>query len=75
MGQEDEQGGKWPYSGATGAVKAMNSIHVPKEVDEIHVDASHNIVTTPAFMCETKWHLIVDGIAKMVNKIVELSKK
>ena len=32
MGQESEDGGRWPFAGATGAVKAMGSIHVPKEV-------------------------------------------
>ena len=32
MGQESEDGGRWPFAGATGAVKAMGSVHVPKEV-------------------------------------------
>lgn len=33
MGQESEDGGRWPFAGACGAVSAMGSQHVPKNVD------------------------------------------
>ena len=33
MGQEAEDGGRWPFAGACGAVGAMGSNHVPKNVD------------------------------------------
>lgn len=38
MGQESEDGGRWPFAGATGAVKAMGSVHVPKEVSVSFLD-------------------------------------
>jgi len=75
MGQESEDGGKWPFAGACGAVGAMGSKHVPKNVDEIYVDESNKIVTTPAFMCNTEVHEIHDGVAKMVEGVLNLVAK
>ena len=37
---------------------------------EIHVDKKNRVVTTPAFMCETKVHEIHDGIGKMVTAVM-----
>ena len=37
------------------------------------MDKENNIVTTPAFMCETKVHEIDDGIGKMIEAVMELS--
>eukprot|EP00794_Sanderia_malayensis_P005746 gene5746-6449_t len=73
MGQETDSEGLWPYAGATGAVGAMGSVHVPKH--EIHIDEKNKIVTTPAFMCETKLHEIHDGVAKMVEAVVDLTER
>ncbi|XP_065071994.1 ES1 protein homolog, mitochondrial-like [Rhopilema esculentum] len=75
MGQESEDGGRWPFAGACGAVKAMGSTHVPKNVDEIHIDQANKVVTTPAFMCDTKFHEIHDGVAKMVKGVLGLVEK
>jgi len=33
MGQDDEQGGKFPYAGATGGAVAMGAKHFNKNVD------------------------------------------
>ena len=41
--------------------------------NEIHVDAQNKVVTTPAFMCETKVHEIHDGIGKMIEKIMKMT--
>ena len=41
---------------------------------EIHVDTKNKVVTTPAFMCETKVHEIHDGIGKMVQAVLSLVK-
>lgn len=75
MGQEAEDGGRWPFSGACGAIGAMGSNHVPKNVDEIHIDKANKIVTTPAFMCNTGVHEIHDGVAKMVQGVLDLVAK
>ena len=40
--------------------------------NEIHVDEGNKVVTTPAFMCETKVHEIHDGIGKMIEAIVKM---
>lgn len=42
---------------------------------ESHVDQKNKVVTTPAFMCETKLHLIFDGIGAMVRDVLKLTGK
>lgn len=32
VGQEQEEGGKWPYAGTAGAIKELGATHVPKNV-------------------------------------------
>jgi len=74
MGGEAEEGGKWPYAGATGAAKALGAVHVPKDgADAAHVDAKNKVVTAPAYMCETAVHEIFDGIGKMVGEVLKLA--
>uniref|UniRef100_S4R7Q7 Glutamine amidotransferase class 1 domain containing 3 n=1 Tax=Petromyzon marinus TaxID=7757 RepID=S4R7Q7_PETMA len=80
VGQESDQGGKWPHHAAAGAVKAMGAKHVEKNVTtchphECHVDTKNKVVTTPAFMCETDYHHIFDGIGAMVLAVLNLAKK
>ena len=50
-------------------MKVIFSLNFSKE---IHVDQQNKVVTTPAFMCETKVHEIHDGIGKMVEAIVKM---
>ena len=40
---------------------------------EIHVDEKNKVVTTPAFMCETKVHEVYDGIGKMIQAVLKLA--
>merc|ERR1712226_38927 len=72
VGMDTEQDGRFPYAGVAGAVSALGAKHENKEVSEIHVDEVNKIVTTPAFMCETKLHEIHDGIGEMVKKVLSL---
>ncbi|ESO95105.1 hypothetical protein LOTGIDRAFT_160866 [Lottia gigantea] len=74
VGSDKEEGGKWPHAGTAGAIESMGSKHIKKSVTECHVDDKNKIVTTPAFMCETKLHEIFDGIGVMVNKVLSLTK-
>ncbi|TRY97238.1 hypothetical protein DNTS_013724 [Danionella cerebrum] len=69
VGHEEEEGGKWPYAGTTQAITALGAKHTA------HVDPKNKVVTTPAFMCDTKLHLIFDGIGAMVNDVLKLSGK
>ncbi|XP_039599962.1 glutamine amidotransferase-like class 1 domain-containing protein 3A, mitochondrial [Polypterus senegalus] len=75
IGHEDEEGGKWPYSGTAQAIKSLGAKHCVKEVHEAHVDKKNKIVTSPAFMCETKLHHIFDGIGAMVQNVLKLTEK
>lgn len=72
VGQDKDDGGRWPYAGTADAVQQMGAKHINKNVDEIHVDQQNKVVTTPAFMCETKVHEIHDGIGKMIEAIVKM---
>lgn len=74
VGHDKDDGGRWPYAGTAGTIEQMGSKHVNKNVTEIHVDAANKIVTTPAFMCETKLHEIFDGIGEMVKEVLSLAK-
>lgn len=75
VGHEEESGGKWPYAGTTQAITALGAKHTVKDVTEAHVDRKNKVVTTPAFMCDTKLHLIFDGIGAMVKNVLKLSGK
>jgi enhancing lycopene biosynthesis protein 2 len=75
MGGEEEQGGKWPHAGATGAAKALGAVHVAKDsADVTHVDGKNKVVTAPAYMCETAVHEVFDGIGKMITEVLKLAK-
>ncbi|XP_042190621.1 glutamine amidotransferase-like class 1 domain-containing protein 3A, mitochondrial [Callorhinchus milii] len=75
VGQEEEEGGKWPYPGTAEAIRCMGGKHFPGDVHQAHVDMKNKIVTTPAFMCETHLHHIFDGIGAMVADVIRLSGK
>ncbi|XP_069800783.1 glutamine amidotransferase-like class 1 domain-containing protein 3, mitochondrial [Dendropsophus ebraccatus] len=75
VGQEEEQGGKWPYAGTAKAIQALGGKHRPKEVHEIHVDRTCRVVTTPAFMGHAPLHTIFDGIGAMVSTVIKLTEK
>jgi len=40
----------------------------------VHTDTKNKLVTTPAFMCEAKFHEVFDGIGKMVEGVLKLIK-
>ncbi|XP_071387453.1 glutamine amidotransferase-like class 1 domain-containing protein 3, mitochondrial, partial [Centroberyx affinis] len=75
VGHEEEEGGKWPYAGTAQAIKSLGAKHCVKDVTEAHVDLKNKVVTSPAFMCETKLHLVFDGIGAMVNNVLKLGGK
>ncbi|XP_035378969.1 glutamine amidotransferase-like class 1 domain-containing protein 3A, mitochondrial [Electrophorus electricus] len=75
VGHEEERGGRWPYAGTAQAIVALGGKHKVKEVTEAHVDMKNKVVTSPAFMCDTKLHLIFDGIGAMVRDVLKLTGK
>ncbi|XP_077980341.1 glutamine amidotransferase-like class 1 domain-containing protein 3, mitochondrial [Glandiceps talaboti] len=74
VGQDKEEEGKWPHAGTAGAVEELGAKHVNKDVTESHIDEKNNIVTTPAYMCNTQLHNIFDGIGKMVSDVLHRVK-
>ncbi|XP_032888226.1 glutamine amidotransferase-like class 1 domain-containing protein 3B, mitochondrial [Amblyraja radiata] len=73
VGDEEEGGGRWPYAGTAAAITAMGARHRITDVHQAHVDAENKIVTTAAFMCETKIHHVYDGIGEMVQRVLQLT--
>jgi enhancing lycopene biosynthesis protein 2 len=65
---------RWPYAGAAAAVKAMKGNHLVTDIDGVCVDEENNIVTAPAFMCETDIHLVHDSVARMVETVLQRIK-
>ncbi|KAK7081049.1 es1 protein, mitochondrial [Halocaridina rubra] len=74
LGKSDDGSGKWPYAGSIEAAKALGANAVEKGVDEVLIDDANQVVTTPAFMYEGKFHEIHDGVAKAINALLGLIK-
>lgn len=66
----DEQ--KWPYGGALEAAESFGANVVHSEVNEVCVDETHKIVTTPAYMYNGKFHEIQDGIGSMIKQLLKM---
>merc|ERR1712018_230242 len=73
VGSDEEEGGRWPYAGTAAAITKLGATHVKKEPEEAHIDTANNIVTAPAYMCETGVHHIFDGIGKMIDGVLSLA--
>uniref|UniRef100_A0A8C6AL79 DJ-1/PfpI domain-containing protein n=1 Tax=Monodon monoceros TaxID=40151 RepID=A0A8C6AL79_MONMO len=65
VGHEQEEGGRWPHAGTAQVIKALGAKHCVTGVTEAHVDQKNKVVTTPAFMCDTAFHHIHDGVGAM----------
>merc|ERR1711997_1203791 len=73
MGGDKENEGEWPYASATGAVGVLGGEHIVKGMDEVCVDETNKVVTSPAFMNDKVGiHEVWDSVALMVNKVVEM---
>lgn len=60
-------------AGVEGAMISMGGLHKTCEVDEIVVDYTHKVVSTPAYMLATRISEARDGIFKLVDKVLELT--
>ena len=74
LGRADDKSGKWPHAGAIEAAKVQGATMVEKDVQEVLLDQTNKIVTTPAFMYEGKFHEIQDGVGKMVAAVLAMVK-
>lgn len=61
-------------SEASQEIERLGHRHVVRRVDECHVDRTHRVVTTPAYMYDdAPLHLVFTGIQKLVNEVVHLA--
>jgi len=54
------------------ALEQMGAEHAEARVDEIIIDKAHKIVSTPAYMCQTKISEIAKGIEQLVKTVVSM---
>jgi len=57
------------------AITRMGAKPQPAGVTDVVVDEVNNIVSSPAYMCTTSVHKVYDGIGKLVETILGLTKK
>ena len=58
--------------GTAAAIDTMGGKHKVCQVEQIHVDAAHKIVTTPAYMLGPGIKEVATGIDKLVQAVLEL---
>lgn len=56
-----------------GALTSMGGLHKTCAVDEIVVDQTHKLVSTPAYMLANRITEARDGIFKLVDKVLEMA--
>jgi enhancing lycopene biosynthesis protein 2 len=59
--------------GTVAAINATGAIHVEATVNEVVVDESAKIVTTPAYMLAQNISEVFSGIQNFVDKVLELA--
>jgi enhancing lycopene biosynthesis protein 2 len=60
--------------GTAQSLEAAGAKHVNRAVDEIHVDAANNLVTTPAYMLGPGIADIAKGIEKLIDAVLARTK-
>lgn len=61
-------------SDAASAIEALGHRHVIRKANEWHVDSTHRVVTTPAYMYDdAPLHEVFDGIRGLVNEVIKLA--
>lgn len=56
------------------AIEAMGGTHVVRKVDEIAIDETNKVVSTPAYMLGPTISHVAAGIEKLVLKVLEMTK-
>jgi enhancing lycopene biosynthesis protein 2 len=60
-------------AGTAQAIEAMGAIHVDCKVEDIVVDETHRIVTTPAYMLGPSIAKVAAGIEKLVTRVLAMA--
>ena len=68
-------GEQWPYAGAQQAAAEWGADVRQCQVDDVCVDENNRLVTTPAFMFDTReFHRVFDGVGKMIDELMKMIK-
>ena len=59
--------------GTAGAINGLGAKHVNTSPGEIHVDATNNVVSTPAYMLGPSIAKVFDGIDQLVERVLDLA--
>lgn len=59
--------------GVAAGIEQLGAKHCEHSVNEIHVDAAHQIVSTPAYMYDASIAEVAVGIRQMVGKVIEMT--
>jgi len=66
---------EWPYHSAIEVADSFGNKMVDLDVDDVLVDESNLVVSTPAYMKHTaKPHEVFEGVGKMVEEVLKLIK-
>jgi enhancing lycopene biosynthesis protein 2 len=57
-----------------GAIETMGSKHQRRPPEDICIDETHRIVSTPAYMSAQRIHQVYQGIGRLVDKVMSLAK-
>ena len=52
------------------ALEAMGAVHCDRSVEDIHVDETHRIVSTPAYMYDAELPQVAAGIERLVKQVL-----
>jgi enhancing lycopene biosynthesis protein 2 len=71
-----KKGEDWPYADSIEAASKLGNKVISCDVDEVCKDRFSKIVTTPAYMKGTaKPFEVFDGIERLVNEVIKLTKE
>jgi len=60
----------WPYAATIDKAVEFGVTHEEMDVEDICVDETNKIVTSPAFMYDAQFHQVHDGVTKMVESVI-----
>lgn len=56
-------------------IERMGAKPQPAGITDVVVDEVNNVVSTPAYMCNTSVHKVFDGVGKLVETVLSIAKK
>lgn len=65
----------WPYQGAIDAAASFGANMEAMNVEEVCVDKTNKLVSTPAFMYNGEFHQIQDGVSSMIGALMAMIAK